>query len=473
VLAVLVAGVILVGAVGVFLQRSDHTTDGAASGVSLTKEISVERGDLTVSESVDGSLEETDTLTVIHRTEGGTGIASTSSAGATGGTGGTSPTQGSTPAGPASGLSATAVVAAESYSFSLTLGVPPTPTTPATTAPPDTAAPTTTVDPSAPPTTVDATTPTTPATTVPRSAPTGGNGPGGLPTGGATTGGAAVGGAASTGSTGTTAHTMTGIAEVGDEIGSGDILYTIEGNPVVALSGALPAWRTMDSSSDDGADIAQLEAALVAIGYDPDGTVVVDEAWDADTTAMVRRWQSGLHVADTGKVTLGSVVFIAHAGTVVTTSVGVGGQVEDGTTILTMSGTMQQVIIEVPAELQATVVPSMVVDIAGTPGKVQRLRSADGTEGVTVQAVISPDAPIDSPAGSTVRVTIASTVAADQLLVATEAIVSRLDGTYAVEVPGATGGHSFVPVQVVAVSGNRTAITGDGVTEAMTVLAPA
>jgi hypothetical protein len=70
-------------------------------------------------------------------------------------------------------------------------------------------------------------------------------------------------------------------------------------------------------------------------------------------------------------------------------------------------------------------------------------------------------------------VTIASTVAADQLLVATEAIVSRLDGTYAVEIPGATGGHSFLPVQVVAVSGNRTAITGDGVTEAMTVLAPA
>ena len=33
--------------------------------------------------------------------------------------------------------------------------------------------------------------------------------------------------------------------------------------------------------------------------------------------------------------------------------------------------------------------------------------------------------------------------------------------------------RAFVPVEVVAVSGSRTAISGEGVTESMTVLAPA
>ena len=162
---------------------------------------------------------------------------------------------------------------------------------------------------------------------------------------------------------------ITGLADVGDEIASGDVLYTVESSPVVALAGALPAWRTMDRNSADGLDIAQLEAALVALGYDPDGDVVVDEEWDSATTGMVRRWQAGMQLDDTGEVTLGSVVFIAHAGTVTGTSVSVGDEVQDGSSILSLSGTVQQVIIEVPEELQANVTPSSVVDIAGTPGR--------------------------------------------------------------------------------------------------------
>ncbi|MEQ1703126.1 MAG: peptidoglycan-binding protein [Ilumatobacteraceae bacterium] len=256
---------------------------------------------------------------------------------------------------------------------------------------------------------------------------------------------------------------VTGVVNVGDEIGSGDVLYTVESSPVVALAGALPAWRTMNRNSADGLDIAQLEAALVALGYDPDGDVAVDQEWDSDTTAVVRRWQSGLRLDDTGTVTA--------------TSVSVGDEVQDGSSVLSLSGTVQQVIIEVPEELQANVTPSMAVDIAGTPGTVQRLRSAAatdaGTEGVTVQAVIVPDARLTSPVGSVVKVTISYSVATDQLVVATEAIVSRLDGGYAVEVADADGAHSFVPVDVVAVSGNRSAITGDGIIESMTVLAPA
>jgi hypothetical protein len=48
-----------------------------------------------------------------------------------------------------------------------------------------------------------------------------------------------------------------------------------------------------------------------------------------------------------------------------------------------------------------------------------------------------------------------------------------LDGSYGLEVPDADGGHHFVTVTVLGVSGNRTAIDGAGIEDGMTVLAPA
>jgi hypothetical protein len=465
VVALLIA-VAVVGSVVFVLQRSQSDDTASPVTVSLTKEVTVERGDLEVSESVDGSLEEIDTVSVIHRIEGQQSVGTTTG----------SPTNTSTPQAPtgsgvptAAGLTASpASAATESLSLSLSL-VPPVDTTVPVASPPDTTTPT----PDAPSTTSPST--PVPSTTAPSTPAPGGGVPVGG--GGAPTGGAPTAGTGTTGSTGTVTQVITGVANVGDEIASGDVLYTVESSPVVALAGALPAWRTMNRSSAAGLDIAQLEGALVALGYDPAGDVVVDQEWDSDTTAMVRRWQTGLGRDDTGEVTLGSVVFIAHTGTVTGRSVSVGDEVQDGSSVLSLSGTVQQVIIEVPEELQSNVSPSMVVDIAGTPGTVQRLRSAvateAGTDGVTVQAVIVPDAPLTSPAGSVVKVTISYALATNQLVVDTEAVVSRLDGGYAVEVAAADGAHSFVPVEVVAVSGNRTAITGDGVTESMTVLAPA
>jgi biotin carboxyl carrier protein len=465
----------------VVLTRGNGDEATTAATIPLTKEVTVERGDLDVSESVDGSVEETDTVSVIHRIEGQQSVGATT--GTPTNSSANSPTTGSTPqaangsgAPTAAGLTALPASASiESLSLSMSLSVslaPPVDTTVPVTSPPDT----TTPDPAAPSTTSPSTpAPSTPSPSTP--APGGAlpGGGGGAPTGGAPTAGTGTTGAA--GSTGTVTQVITGVANVGDEIASGDVLYTVESSPVVALAGALPAWRTMNRSSADGLDIAQLEAALVALGYDPNGDVVVDQEWDSDTTAMVRRWQAGLRLDATGEVTLGSVVFIAHTGTVTGTSVSVGDEVQDGSSVLSLSGTVQQVIIEVPPELQSNVTPSMGVDIAGTPGTVQRLRSAvvtdAGVDSVTVQAVIVPDTPLTSPAGSVVKVTISYAVATDQLVVATEAIVSRLDGGYAVEVADADGGRSFVPVDVVAVSGNRTAITGEGITESMTVLAPA
>jgi peptidoglycan hydrolase-like protein with peptidoglycan-binding domain len=117
-------------------------------------------------------------------------------------------------------------------------------------------------------------------------------------------------------------------------IDSGDVIVEVDGAPVVALPGEIPMYRTLEygRSPSEGADVRQLEEALVALGYDPDGAVTVDETFDFDTEQMVIDWQAAVGAAEDGSVGVGEVVFLpgllADAGpaTVAETQVAAGGQ---------------------------------------------------------------------------------------------------------------------------------------------------
>ena len=93
---------------------------------------------------------------------------------------------------------------------------------------------------------------------------------------------------------------------------SGDVLWRLGNEPTVALTGAEPAYRDLEDD-DEGVDVMQLEQALVDLGYDPDGTVTVDETFTGNTEAMVERWQEDIGADVDGIVHLGSVVFIDDA----------------------------------------------------------------------------------------------------------------------------------------------------------------
>ena len=108
------------------------------------------------------------------------------------------------------------------------------------------------------------------------------------------------------------AGTITEMAEPGTAIGQGDVLYRVNGEPVVVLYGDVPAYRTMrDAATNlEGDDVEQLEAALIALGYDPDGTVTVDLEFTYNTGQMVEAWQEDIGAETDGVVDLGEVVFI-------------------------------------------------------------------------------------------------------------------------------------------------------------------
>jgi peptidoglycan hydrolase-like protein with peptidoglycan-binding domain len=128
--------------------------------------------------------------------------------------------------------------------------------------------------------------------------------------------------------------TLTAAAADDSLLTQGDVAFAIDGKPTVLLFGETPAYRTLSTNAEDGPDITQLETALVALGYDPDGTVTVDDEFTASTANMVERWQADIGVADTGVVALGDVVFLPSAITVESVIADVGTSVGNGQGIL-------------------------------------------------------------------------------------------------------------------------------------------
>lgn len=449
-ISIVIAGAVVVGVVLVVSQTTDNGSAAPVTTASPLSPASVTRGDLVKTSKADGTLEYSDTLTVWHRIAG---QKATAASGSNNASNGAASRDNNGQFGGSVGGSTRAVHAPSQVT------TPSTPGGPSTT----TCAPSSST--SAPPTSGSL----APTALDPCSTPGGGAGGGAARPGG----GAFSGGSAASPAVTRITQTVTSIASVGTSIANGDVLYTIDSQPVIALIGAVPEWRTLSTSSSDGTDIAQLEQALVDLGYDADGAVAVDEHFDSNTEAMVKRWQQGLGVTATGKVALGSIVFIPRPSTVATVARTVGDEVGDADEMLTLAGKSQRVVIDVPAGDEQYWAPGLAVSIGSAPGTVIVLQSIDRNSTAIVQAIVVPDALIDGAEnGATLTVSAELVIARDVFLIPSQALVSRVDGTYAVQVVGQNDVVSWTPVTLEGVAGLRAGVLGDGLEDGVTVLAP-
>jgi hypothetical protein len=103
--------------------------------------------------------------------------------------------------------------------------------------------------------------------------------------------------------------TLTWLPSVGQAIKPGEALFKVDGKPVILMDGGTPAYRTLAASDTAGQDILELNRNLVALGFNPDG-IVIDDEWQAATTAGVEAFQASLGEAQTGSLELGQIVFL-------------------------------------------------------------------------------------------------------------------------------------------------------------------
>ena len=123
------------------------------------------------------------------------------------------------------------------------------------------------------------------------------------------------------------AGTVTTAPAAGTVLAPGTVVVRIDDAPVIALRGALPAWRALEPGMTDGNDVRQLEQALGDAGMSPGK---VDATFTTTTEAAVKRWQKAVGAEQTGRIALGDVVFLPEDLRVATTSVEAGDRVEAG-----------------------------------------------------------------------------------------------------------------------------------------------
>lgn len=242
--------------------------------------------------------------------------------------------------------------------------------------------------------------------------------------------------------------TVTALPTGGDVVVRGDVAFELNGQPVVLMYGDRPAWRPLTEEADDGADIAQLEANLVALGYS-NGDLTVDETFDEDTTAAVEAWQEALGVEETGNVLTDAVVFTPGPIRVGELLTDVGSVLSPGLPVYNTSSESREVLVLLDANDQDLIaegdtvtvdLPEDVVE-TGTVRTVSRVVITDG-QGPDATRVVEVFIDVAGSTGdideTPVDVNVVSSEAIAVLAVPVESLLALAEGGYAVELESGT-----------------------------------
>jgi hypothetical protein len=262
--------------------------------------------------------------------------------------------------------------------------------------------------------------------------------------------------------------TVTWLPRPGQVIRNGQVLYEVDGSPIVLLAGSVPAYRSLaagETSADvTGTDVAQLNHDLVTLGYLPRAEVAgpwSEFSWA--TKLGVQKLQKRLGMAQTGRLTRGEVVFLPTAARVTTLDTILGAPVRGP--VLTATSTARIVSVSVAAGEQSAVkagdrVTITLPDNRRTPGTVTSVgattASADGSSanggssnsGPVVPVTIALNAPGTTPEvdQAPVLVSITNRTVSRVLAVPVTALLALAGGGYAVEVVATDGTHHLEAV---------------------------
>lgn len=288
---------------------------------------------------------------------------------------------------------------------------------------------------------------------------------------------------------------VTGVTPVGTAVGQGGVLFHLDLQPTVLLHGEIPAFRALNVEADPGADVTQLEQALVDLGYG-DGVTVDTEFTDA-TADAVAAWEEALGRSDPdGEVALGDVVFAPADLRIAEVSEERGTQVSSGTAVVQVTATTKVVTLDLTVDQVSNVeagtpvtvalpdgseAPGRIVDVASEPStddggdnpSAEPEDSGEDTYPVTV-ALDDPAAAGAFDSGA-VDVTLERSRTEGATAVPVTALLALREGGYALQVvdDSQPGGYVLVPVEVGTVADEWVQVTGEGIEAGVDVVVPA
>lgn len=273
--------------------------------------------------------------------------------------------------------------------------------------------------------------------------------------------------------------TVTALPPLGAVIGRGGEVARVDDRPVIAFFGDVPMWRTLEAGAR-GADVAQLEANLVAQGFATDGELG-DDRFDQRTAAAVKRWQKALGVDETGVVTPADVLFVGGPRRVAAYRTDKGAMVAGP--LLDVTGTERVITLKVDAIKQGALrvgdaVEAVLPDERVVPARITEVSnvaveepSSTGGKGVARLTVLAKLDRADATAFDQAPVTIRSVrvVSKQAIAVPLRALVALAEGGFALE---RAADRTLIRVGVGASSDGYVQVEGDISEGDVVVIAP-
>jgi hypothetical protein len=278
--------------------------------------------------------------------------------------------------------------------------------------------------------------------------------------------------------------TYTELPDLGQTIAQCQVLYRVNDSPVVLLYGSTPAYRTL-SAGANGADVAELNADLIALGYATSAQLTATStSFGSATATALEKLQAALGATQNGTLSLGQAVFEPTAVRVTSASTPLGGSAQIGQTVMQATSTTRQVEVALNASQQSEVSVGDKVTITlpnnqTAPGVVSSMGTvatcpsssasggsnassaasgtdtcASGNSGssatptITVGVIPSDPATTGTWDQAPVQVAITTATEPSALVVPVTALLARSGGGYAVEVVGSGGTDRLLEVSL-------------------------
>lgn len=250
---------------------------------------------------------------------------------------------------------------------------------------------------------------------------------------------------------------FTALPSVGQTITRGQSVYSLDDQPVPLFYGTVTPYRALYLGVSTGADVAQLQSNLIALGFG--AGISASGHFDKATQQDVEAWQRSLGVPATGVVALGDYVVEPGALLVTTVTAALGSAAAAGSPVLSATGTEPVVSIALDANLAPEVkagdpVTVTLPDNSVIPGTVSSVGTvattptgATGeTPTVTVTVTLAKAKLAANLDQASVNVAITTGSVRNVLVVPVDALLSLSGGGYAVEEVSPTGVHYLVAV---------------------------
>jgi hypothetical protein len=267
---------------------------------------------------------------------------------------------------------------------------------------------------------------------------------------------------------------------------SGNVLYKVDGNPVIFMEGAAtPAYRDL-AKGTEGPDAQQLNSNLVALGYATSAQLNPrsDKVSDATVYAL-KRLQRHLGIARTGKLALGQAVFLpTNKIRINKINATLGATAQPGVAVLQGDSNTRKVTVALTVGSTTVKVGDRVTitlpDGKTTPGEVSGVgtvakKASGGSSTVNVSIRPTNSNATGKLDQAPVTVSILTASVDNVLVVPVNALLALAGGGYALEVIDSAGARHLerVTLGLFDDEAGKVQVSGPGVTAGQRIVVPA